>query len=175
MPKVDVNGIALHYEEQGAGAPVLLIMGLATQLIAWPPAFVDGPKTVDRSDPDFALWSLDDVRLLQAMTRWLALPQRRLVLVAHTYAAVERRHPRFVAWRRDWSHAVEAWSPETGVELALPTLWIDDRGTTVQVFDTNHWRGRAAHDDAAVRQWQGEIDALLQRSEAAFPVHPLGL
>lgn len=42
MPKVDVNGIALHYEEQGAGAPVLLIMGLATQLIAWPPAFVDG-------------------------------------------------------------------------------------------------------------------------------------
>ncbi len=126
-------------------------------------------------DPDFALWSLDDLRLLQAMTRWLALPQRRLVLVAHTYAAVERRHPRFVAWRRDWSHAVDAWSPETGVELTLPTLWIDDRGTTVQVFDTTHWRGRAAHDDAAVRQWQGEIDALLQRSEAAFPVHPLGL
>jgi pimeloyl-ACP methyl ester carboxylesterase len=42
MPKVDVNGIALHYEEQGGGEPILLIMGLATQLIAWPPTLLDG-------------------------------------------------------------------------------------------------------------------------------------
>lgn len=42
MPKANVNGIELHYEEQGSGEPILLIMGLATQLIAWPPAFVAG-------------------------------------------------------------------------------------------------------------------------------------
>lgn len=42
MPKVEVNGIELHYEEQGSGEPMLLIMGLATQLIAWPPALLDG-------------------------------------------------------------------------------------------------------------------------------------
>lgn len=41
MPEVAVNGIQLHYEEQGAGEPMLLIMGLATQMIAWPPALLD--------------------------------------------------------------------------------------------------------------------------------------
>lgn len=44
MPKVNVNGIDLYYEESGAqSAPaMLLIMGLGTQHIAWPDAFVSG-------------------------------------------------------------------------------------------------------------------------------------
>lgn len=44
MPTVKANGVALYYEEQGAAdAPViLLIMGLGTQMIAWPDAFVEG-------------------------------------------------------------------------------------------------------------------------------------
>jgi pimeloyl-ACP methyl ester carboxylesterase len=44
MPKVRANGVELFYEERGdAGAPaVLLIMGLGTQMIAWPESFVQG-------------------------------------------------------------------------------------------------------------------------------------
>lgn len=44
MPNVSANGINLHYDEKGdQRAPViLLIMGLGTQMIAWPDAFVDG-------------------------------------------------------------------------------------------------------------------------------------
>lgn len=44
MPTIPANGVTLFYEDRGApDAPViLLIMGLATQLIAWPDAFVDG-------------------------------------------------------------------------------------------------------------------------------------
>lgn len=44
MPKVQANGVELHYEERGdaAAPPVLLIMGLGTQMIAWPEAFVAG-------------------------------------------------------------------------------------------------------------------------------------
>lgn len=41
MPSVDVNGITLEYERTGAGEPVLLIMGLAAQMTAWPPEMVD--------------------------------------------------------------------------------------------------------------------------------------
>ncbi len=41
MPEAQVNGITLHYDEKGEGEPMLLIMGLATQMIAWPPAFLD--------------------------------------------------------------------------------------------------------------------------------------
>jgi pimeloyl-ACP methyl ester carboxylesterase len=41
MPSVDVNGITIEYEREGAGEPVLLIMGLASQLTAWPREMVD--------------------------------------------------------------------------------------------------------------------------------------
>lgn len=35
MPTVRANGIAVYYEEQGSGDPVLLIMGLAGDSLAW--------------------------------------------------------------------------------------------------------------------------------------------
>ena len=40
MPSVDANGITIEYERTGSGEPVLLIMGLAGQLTAWPVDFV---------------------------------------------------------------------------------------------------------------------------------------
>ena len=126
-------------------------------------------------DPDFATWPLDDPALLQALTAFLQLPQRRLVLLAYRFDTVQRGFARFVAWRRNWAHAIEAWSPPEDTEARLPTLAIDDDRLCLQVFDTTHWRGRLRLDDREVRQWRDEIDALLQRCEAAFPVHHLGL
>ena len=43
MPTAPTNGIELFYEEEGdpAGDPMLLVMGLAAQLTAWPQPFVD--------------------------------------------------------------------------------------------------------------------------------------
>jgi hypothetical protein len=126
-------------------------------------------------DPDFASWSLSDPALLEGLAAWLRLPQRRLVLLAHQYGTLERGHPRFVNWRRDWAHAIDVFAPSEGTEARLPTLWIDDRQLCLQVFDTTQWRGRLSLDESTVRQWHDEIDALLQRCEAAFPVRHLGL
>lgn len=44
MPKVSANGVELYYEDSGAAdAPViLLVMGLGTQMIAWPEQFIQG-------------------------------------------------------------------------------------------------------------------------------------
>jgi pimeloyl-ACP methyl ester carboxylesterase len=39
MPKVQSNGIEIEYESIGEGEPLLLIMGLGMQLIAWPQPF----------------------------------------------------------------------------------------------------------------------------------------
>ena len=46
MPNAEVNGTTICYEEHGSGEPMLLIMGLATQMIAWPPEMVSA--LVDR-------------------------------------------------------------------------------------------------------------------------------
>lgn len=56
MPKLKANGLALEYESFGRpeADPVLLIMGLGTQMIAWPPDFcealADGGHFVVRFD-----------------------------------------------------------------------------------------------------------------------------
>ena len=44
MPVVSANGIEIAYDDRGGpnDPVILLIMGLATQMIAWPEAFCDG-------------------------------------------------------------------------------------------------------------------------------------
>jgi len=43
MPVISANGIEIAYDDRGSQADpaILLIMGLATQMIAWPEAFCD--------------------------------------------------------------------------------------------------------------------------------------
>lgn len=124
-------------------------------------------------DPDFADWPLDEPALLDALTAWLKRPQRKLVLLAASYDEVPRRHPRFVAWRTNWAHAVEAVSPVERIEL--PTLLLDDGDLSVQLIDRTHWRGRVETDRRSARSWRDEVDAVLQRCEPALPVYRLGL
>lgn len=42
MPTTEANGIKLFYEDVGHGAPVLLIMGLGSQIVHWEPTLIEG-------------------------------------------------------------------------------------------------------------------------------------
>ena len=137
-------------------------------------AVVRGARRLSFTDPHFADWPLDDAVLLDALTAWLRLPQRRLVLLAESFDEVARWKPRFVAWRRPWAHAIEAWSPQD-LPANLPTWLLDDGPVCVAVADRVHWRGRCLVDAQQAHLRRQEIDAVLQRSAAAFPVNRLGL
>lgn len=126
-------------------------------------------------DRDFAEWPLDTPELLDGLTAWLRGAQRQLLLLAASYDEVPRRHPRFVAWRRSFTHAVFPYAAPEDIAAALPTLLLDDEGTFVRLIDAVHWRGRAYADEREARPWREQIDALVQRSEPAFPAHALGL
>ena len=41
MPTVKANGVELYYEDTGAGEPLLLIMGLGSQMVFWDRDFID--------------------------------------------------------------------------------------------------------------------------------------
>ncbi|MDH4169001.1 MAG: alpha/beta fold hydrolase [Acidimicrobiia bacterium] len=41
MPQISANGLTFAYDERGEGEPLLLVMGLGTQMIAWREAFMD--------------------------------------------------------------------------------------------------------------------------------------
>jgi hypothetical protein len=127
------------------------------------------------ADADFAEWPLDDAWMLQRLARWLRLPQRRLVLLARSYDALPRRCPRFCAWRRDWSHAIEPHVVPGDLAADLPTLLVADAGITVHLVDGVHWRGRASADPRDARTWVERCDVVLQRSEPGWAVHTLGL
>lgn len=134
-----------------------------------------GARRIVCCDPDFADWPLDDAALLDRLVPWLKLPQRRLVLLAADWSVLPRRHPRFVAWRSPWVHAVEGWAPGEGDDAELPRVLVDDGKVFVHLRDAEHWRGRAGQDAAEAQRWRDTIDARIERAQAAFFLRPLGL
>jgi hypothetical protein len=126
-------------------------------------------------DADFAEWPLDDPALLQALTDWVRLPQRQLVLLAAGYDDLRRRRARFTAWVRLWSHAVISCSPSQDDVAELPCVLLAEGAGLVHLLDPVHWRGWASSDAVQQREWRDRIDAFLQRSTPAFPVTTLGL
>lgn len=138
-------------------------------------SIAEGARRIVCVDPDFGAWPFDDIGVQAQLTPWLKQPGRRLVLLARHYDELPRLQPRFVAWRRLWAHAIEAWSPQAGDAVELPTLLFDDQRVCVQLIDDTHWRGRAEFDVRAARLWSERIDAVLQRSEVSFAANALGL
>jgi hypothetical protein len=125
-------------------------------------------------DPDFADWPLNEPALIEQLSRW-AGPGRELTLLAQHYDEVQRRHPRFVAWRRTWGHCIDA---RVAVDLPPadhPGLLLLGAGLQLQVIDRLHWRGWVTDDarDASLRR--DELDAYLQRSTPGFASSVMGL
>jgi len=165
--------------EDSPAAPVIDSRAGFTAAIGWgfARAVREGSRTrrIVCVDRDFADWPLDAPDLLGSLTAWLKAPQRQLVLLAASFDEVPRRHPRFNSWRRHFTHAVFPFAAPEDMAAVLPTLLFDDEGTLVRLIDNVHWRGRASSDARTSLPWREQIDAVLQRSEATFPVQSLGL
>lgn len=142
------------------------------QALAW--SAERGSRRVWLTDPDFADWPLDAPAWIDALTSWVQQPQRRLTLIAQHFDEVPRRHPRFTQWRRTWGHAVEAFVP-VSAGIAVPTVLVDDGPVLLEVLAGTQLRGRLRCDAQAARHCRDEIDALQQRSAAAFASTVLGI
>ena len=125
--------------------------------------------------PDFLDWPLEDGPLLSGLTDWARRPGVRLRWLAADFETLRRHSPRLVRWRQTWAHVLDCGAPADTRPEDLPTLLLVPGHGLLQMFDTVHWRGRlttARADEAVAR---GRIDALLQRSEPAFPATTLGI
>lgn len=125
-------------------------------------------------DDSFADWPLGERAVVEQLERW-ARSTRRLTLVARHFDEVARHHARWVAWRRPWSHIVSCRANtelETG---AFPTLLMATRTVSVRMVDTVHHRGRLSRDLADEQRCRETVDAVLQRSQEAFPATTTGL
>lgn len=133
-------------------------------------------------DASFVDWPLSDPELLAALTAW-ARPPRRLHLLAAQYEDLRLRHPRFVQWRVQWGHCVQARAFEADVAagagkpaLAAAVLASGgERPLSLRLFEGPAWRAAVSTmpaDALRTREW---FDALAQRSSESFAVTTLGL
>ena len=126
-------------------------------------------------DEDFAAWPIGEVEWLSQLTHWARIGGRELVMVSRDYALLERRHPRFVMWRRDWAHVIQCLVPEATRIEPLPTLWIDSDDQALRVFDREHLRGRIGFDRVDRQRAREDFDAISQRASPGFAAVTLGL
>jgi len=125
-------------------------------------------------DPDFSPWPLDDSAVVDALTRWIQLPGRRLHLVGARFDLIERQQPRFAAWRKPFSHAVECLTPSDLDAADLPALLLFEAGY-LELLDRERWQARWTAERRAWVLQRERVDALMQRCEPAWPVTVLGL
>jgi hypothetical protein len=137
-------------------------------------ANTNGTRELWLVDPDFSIWPLDDLALLERLTHFARAPQRCINLLAHDFDDVPRRQPRFSAWRRTWSHVVHSRAVEVDAS-EVPTLLLAGVGLGVLLLDRRYCRGRWFRDDGTWRTWREVVDALSQRSETSFGATTLGL
>lgn len=164
-------------DDDGVAAEAL-ITGREAVMQAWRESLLAatgaGTREILGVDADFTDWPLDDPALLQALSRWARAPGRRLRLVGLDFALTERRHPRFGAWRRTWSHAFEALAPSEPERAELPGLW-QLGATGLRLLDRERWRLRRLTAASDLRQLAEESEAITQRCEPAWPATVLGL
>lgn len=141
---------------------------------AFAEAAAQGCREIWLCDIDFADWPLNEPELIENLTHW-AKAYRKLTLIAQHFDEFPRRHARWVAWRRTWSHIVEC---RANVEMEagkIPTMLLAPGLMTVRLVDPVRYRGSVSHVPADAIHARELIDAVLQRSEEAFPVTSLGL
>jgi len=133
-----------------------------------------GCREIFICDPNFADWPLSDRAVIENLTRW-AYAHRKLTVLARHFDDFHRRHARWVEWRRQWSHVVECRALAEADANSVSGLFLAPGVLTLRMLDTDHYRASLSFDESDAIQARDSLDALLQRSEEAFPATTLGL
>jgi hypothetical protein len=136
-------------------------------------ALSSGVRELWCADPDFADWPLNELSFIEALTQW-SEPHRCLHLVAQHYDEMLRSHPRFVQWRRDFSHAVEAWCAAKTEAARHPCVLVAGE-RSFEILDRVHWRAVISDEPADALSRRERLDAILQHSSPGFAATTLGL
>lgn len=133
-----------------------------------------GCREIFLCDPDFAEWPLGEIAVVDHLTRW-AMAHRRITVLAMHYDEIVRRHPRWVNWRRQWSHVVECRAVDDVEAGAMPTMFLAPGVVTLRLFDAENHRASVSTEAADAVRAREALDVVLQRSSEAFPSTTLGL
>ncbi len=136
-------------------------------------AAADGWPEIILSDPSFEGWPLGETSTIHALQAW-AKPGRRLVLLAGRFDLLIRLQPRFVAWRRAWSHLVEARVCPSSALPGLPSaIW--SRHWFLSRTDAEASVGQYGADRVRLQALHEALQSKLNVSGTGFAPTTLGL
>jgi hypothetical protein len=83
-------------------------------------AHTEGWNELWLSDATFEDWPLGERVVADALQRW-SKSGRKLYLLAKRYDDLQRRHHRFVSWRVQWAHIIEARALPSADPIDFPS------------------------------------------------------
>ena len=136
-------------------------------------AAADGWKHIILCDRNFEDWPLGERAVAESLQQW-SRSGRKLVMLAGTYDEVQRRHARFVAWRRTWAHIIDcrrnaALAADDFPSALWSPVWIFHR------LDQERCTGVAGPEAARRVLLKERLEECLRLSSPAFPATTLGI
>lgn len=133
----------------------------------------EGWKEMVLCDADFIDWPLGERAVFESLNAW-ATGGGRLTLLARRYEALRQGHARFVRWRTQWSHLIEARGCRHADPLDLPSvLW--SPGWMLHRVDPVRSQGVTSAEAERRVVLRETLNEWLRQSSPAFPATTLGL
>lgn len=135
------------------------------------------PGDISLSDRDFAQWPLGARAVVEAFQQWVMGSSKdvRCHVLAGHFDGFAAAHPRWIQWRKLWSHRVPCRQAEEEMAAAVPTVLVLHGRLALRVVDPLIGRGLWSRDTKVVDDWLAEVDVISQRSYEALPTTTLGL
>lgn len=133
----------------------------------------EGWREITMCDPNFEDWPLGEREVVDALQAW-ARPGRKWTMLAGSFDEVTRRHPRFVNWRRTWSHLIDCRAVRSTDPSQMPSCLIGP-GWVMRRLDFEHCTGISGDEARRRVDLQESVGEWLRRSSPSFPSTVLGL
>jgi hypothetical protein len=124
-------------------------------------------------DLNYADWPLGERSVEASLQAWSATG-RKLTLVAKRFDTVISTHHRFVAWRKQWSHIIEARAVSSASDEEFPSLILSDKWA-MQRLQPALCKGVAGSEPKRRVDLRELTHEWLSISSPAFPATTLGL
>jgi len=125
------------------------------------------------ADATFEDWPLRDRAVVDALQAW-SKTGRRFTMLATRFDGVLRNQPRFVAWRKTWSHIIDCRQCRNDDPLDFPSaLW--SPAWALQRLDLVRCTGVAGAEPRRRVLLRELLNERLRASTPGFPASTLGL
>jgi hypothetical protein len=124
-------------------------------------------------DPTFEDWPLGERPVAVALHEW-SRSGRQMTLLAHDYQELQRRHARFVTWRKTWAHIILCRRNTVVPEDSLPSaLWSPH--WMLERLERVHSTGLSSAAPALRLALRERLNECLRTSTPGFAAYTLGL